>query len=280
MLFSSSRLAHGPISYIPVIIALLSGAGVLAGCLTTAARSTGAVLPQASEKITTDIVVVDFDHNCSDGRCSGLDATFLNLLDEELEVRVADSKITRAGESLALVHDEKIPKQVISVPPRGKVSASFLAVSSAKVVSASTPKGSAHGKQIQMTYVRPKEVWCSLKVDSACSNSSAGEAECAAAARTYYQQYVDLKGWIDVSFAVKPKSAKKFETVRNEVPRFMGVKPPVELAAEGDSPFWYGLNSQHTVFYRFVCDEKCACSSLEAARDFVVDDKFLPVEQK
>jgi hypothetical protein len=280
MVFLFSRLAARPTAQWLVFIVVFSLSGSLSGCLSTGVRSTGAVLPQASETISTDWAVIEFSHNCSGGRCTGLDVTFQNLLDEVLEVRVPESKMTRAGESLSLVHDEKVPKSLISIPPKEKISASFITVDPVGKTGVTAPGNISIAKKFPMTYVRPKEVWCSLKVDSACTSPNVGEADCAAVARTYYQQYVDLKGWIEVSFAVKPKSANKFEVVRNQAPQFMGIKPPVELSVEGSSPFWYGLNSQHTVFSRYSCNDKCACSPLEATRDFVTDDKFLPVEQK
>jgi hypothetical protein len=266
MLNLKQDLVRRPVFQTLVFAAFLSLSSLGAGCVSTGIRSTGANLPQAAEEFSTEAVRVEIEHNCSGGRCTGFDATFENLLDEVVEVAIPSSKITRAGESLQLLHNEKVPQKILTIPPKQKLDASFFVV--------------APSQTNQMTYAKPTSVWCSLKVDSACTNPSQGEAECAAAARAYFQQYTDLKGWIETSFAIKAKSWKKPEMVASTAPQFFPNKPNVELSADAPSPWWYGLNSQHTVFYRYACDAACNCSPLEKPRDFVRDDKFLPVPQE
>ncbi len=270
MLLRVDFLANRPVSRVVGSFVLFTsvfsvcGASLL-GCLSSTTRSTGASLPQATEKFSSEAVQIEISHNCSGGRCDGLDAIFQNLLNEELQILVTGSKVTRASESLALVYKNKVPQKILVVPPKDKIKATFVTQSPlAKTL---------------MTYVRPTSIWCSLKVDSACSDATAGEAECAAAARSYYRQYVDLKGWIQTSFAVKAKSWQKAEVVSNVAPEFLGNLPSINLSPETEAPYWYGPHSQHTVFYRYSCDAKCACSQIDKPRDFVVDDKFLPVEK-
>lgn len=239
---------------------------LLLGCLSLGVRSTGAILPQPSTTMESDAVRIVVDHDCSNGRCSGFEASFENRLDEELEILVGGIKVVRAGEHLGAVHNAEAPQSSFVLQPKEKLSVDFLAVDSKK----RTP----------MTYVRPTGVWCSLKVNSQCANPARGEAECGAFARAYFQQHVDLKGWTQTVFSVKAKSWKKAEDVSSEAPQFLANKPAVALSEDVDSPFWFGPRSQHTVFYRFECDANCGCAPIEKPRDFMADDKFLPVEKK
>jgi hypothetical protein len=247
----------------------LLGLGILAfavvGCLSSGERSTGTQLPQASEELSNDAVSAKVSHNCSGGRCSGITVRFQNRLDEPVEILATESKIARAGVELTLVTDEEIPARVLQIPPKESLKATFVPVS---------------GKGAQrMTYAKPEEVWCSLKSDSKCTDASKGEAQCAAAARAYYRQYVDLRGWLVASFSVKANSWKKAEPLISTVPSFMGALPPNQLAQVSDAPNWFLPNFKDVVFFRYECDDQCHCASIDAPRDFLGTDKFLPVEK-
>jgi hypothetical protein len=245
------------------------GLGILAfavvGCLSSGERSTGTLLPQASEELLNDAVSAKVSHNCSAGRCSGINVRFENRLDEPVEILATESKIGRAGVELSLVTEEEIPARVIQIPPKESLKASFVPVS---------------GKGAQrMTYAKPEEVWCSLKSNSKCADVSEGEAQCAAAARVYYRQYVDLRGWLVASFSVKAKSWKKAEPLTSPVPLFMGTLPPSQLTQLSEAPNWFLPNLKDVVFFRYECDDQCHCASIDAPRDFLGTDKFLPVEK-
>jgi hypothetical protein len=244
---------------------MLGGFVGLVGCLSAGVRSTGTLLPQTPDEISNDAVSVKISYDCSGDRCSGITARFENRLSERIEIPAVGIKLQRAGAELLLIEDEELPAKFFSIPPRDTLKVDFVA---------KAPKSLR-----PMTFVRPKEVWCLLKQDSQCTNAAEGEAQCAAAARSYYRQHIDLQGWVSLVFPVKAASWKQHEVLVSPAPAFMGVLPATELTEREDAPRWIGPNYRDMVFIRYECDAQCACLPLETPRDFMKNDKFLPVEK-
>lgn len=239
------------------LVLLLLSVVFFTGCLSRGVTSTGANLPSGLNEMGNDFVKVSLEHNCSKMRCTSVTAEIENVSESEVEILPQNSRITRAGESLAL---KKMNEGPLKIKPGQSVEMEF----------APTAKGKT------FSYFLPDSVWCSLKVDSECKiEPKKAQTECAAFVRYYHETYKKTGGWITVNLAYK--SPLGVESVQNSAPTFFGEEPSIELTKNSDAPSWYGTTDD-AIFYKIECDDKCHCKEVAKKRNFFTDDKFFQLD--
>ncbi len=232
-------------------------------CLSTNVRSTGIKLPQEPTLTINDNLNIQISHNCSGDRCTGFSAKFKNKLNENINIILKDSFLTRAGMKLNLETTDKN----LTIKANDTLNIDFFTTSSAN--------------KKPMSYVRTSEVWCSLKVDPQCKNMrkiSEIESQCSGFASYYYQYYTSAGGWINISFAVKASSWNDSALIVTESPTIIKNHPPVNLSQMSEAPNWIS-NGGEIVFYKIECDKLCNCKDITKKKDFQIDERFLPINK-
>lgn len=244
---------------ISTLLSVLSFAGLTTACLSSGNLSTGAALPQTNAEFDDGELKATVKHHCSGGRCKSFSVEFENLSAAPVQILPTSSKITRAGESFAIAFEDKQENAVV-VEPKSSKSVEFVAV----------------GKDnVPHSYVKATEVWCTLKVDSQCKDSSRGEALCAGFARYYHQSYVNAGGWLSLEIAYK-NSQNRVSKISTTPPQFFGDSPSFQLSVNDKAPGLF--TSGDVVVHRVTCDADCKCSEPEKRRNFFTDDKFAPIQ--
>lgn len=241
--------------WIPVI-SLSVMAMALTGCLSTGVRSTGASLPVDAEAFDDGTLRVSISHQCSGPRCEAIDAKFENLGEDPLTVLPSASRLQRAGQNAVLARQGE-SKGPLLIPAKGSAKATFVPLSD--------------GGKSPVSYTRPKAVWCSLKTDPACKDTSKAEASCAGFAKYYYDTYMATGGWLTLNFAYETGLRK--ENLVSPRPGDLKLSPSVVLEKNSRAPAFFS-NPDDVVFYKVACDEKCACKEVTPKRNFFLDDKF------
>lgn len=228
------------------------------GCMSSGVRSSGAMLPQSPEVTADTFLKMSVQHDCSKGWCDGFQVRLENLTDAPIDILPHQSKILRAAQNFPIGVEGEDPKKEFTVPALGQLKLKMFAFDPTV------------GSQ-PLQYPKPEQVWCSLKVDSACRNPSQGEAMCAGFARAYYESYLSADGWITVKMAYR--SSKTVAYLSTDKPTIIGEKPAAQVAENSNAPWWHGSGSE-SVFQKVECDEKCRCNVLTPRRNFFLDDKF------
>ncbi len=239
------------------LVAISFGATAFTGCLSMGVRSAGSELPQAGTQFGDGQLSVSVKHNCSE-RCETVSAKFENLTASPMEIIVNQSKLKRGAEKFAMKRQGEQTGN-LKIPAKGSVSADF------------APYSAANGRRL--SYIAPKSVWCSMKVDAACKNSSEADANCAGYARSYFDVYTEAGGWIVLSFAYKVGDRQEF--VQSPAPETMGRGPDV-VPRENDRAPAFFREPDSVVFYKMECNENCRCTDVTKPRRFS-DDKLKPV---
>ncbi len=239
------------------LLQLLFFAALTTGCLSTGVRSAGSVLPQAATTFSDGQLRVSVDHNCSE-RCETASVNFENLTAHPVEVLVRKTWLKRGAEKFPLQRlGEK--RGNVKIPPKSSVKTEFAPFSPAT--------------KRRLSYVAPKAVWCSMKVDSACKEVTEASAVCAGYARSYFDVYTEAGGWIILNFPYKVED--RVETVQSPAPESLGKGPAVAPKVTDRAPAFF-RQPDSVVFYKMECDEKCKCTDVTKPRRFS-DDKFKPV---
>lgn len=233
------------------------------GCLTSRTISTGVTLPQSEATITSPSLTLTINHDCSNGWCKGFDVKVQNLMDEPLSLLVSQSEITRADETQRLSTKDG-DGRTLTVGP--KATETFFLF----------PVGDDGRTRVQ--YFRATGVWCSLRADSSCTNTTSGEEECAGFARYYYQSYKDAGGWIGVRLKLMAKSWEGPEMFATEAPGVMPPPPPTKLSTDADAPVWL-FGSGANILHRVTCDDRCFCEGKEPKVSFQKDHAFKPLDE-
>lgn len=232
-------------------------ASALTACLSTGVRSSGSELPQAATTFGDGQLSVEVDHNCGE-RCETMSVKFNNLSTYPMEILVNQARLKRGAEKFSLKRQGE-QKGDLLIPAKGSAKAEF------------APYSSANGRRL--SYVAPKAVWCSMKVDSACQKPTEAEALCAGYARSYFDVYTEAGGWIVLTFAYKVGDRQ--ELVQSPVPETVGKGPDV-VPRENDRAPAFFRQPDSVVFYKMECNDKCKCTDVSKPRRFS-DDKLKPV---
>lgn len=234
---------------IPVLLLLLPA------CLSTGVRSSGSDLPQAGTTFGDGQLKVQIDHNCGQ-RCESFSAKFENLTANPIEILVAQSRLKRGAEKFPLKRQDKDKEKDktkgsnVVVPPRSSVTAEF------------APFSPATGRRL--SYVVPKAVWCSLKVDSECKKTLDADAQCAGYARGYFTVYREAEGWVIVTFSYR--TSDRVETIESPAPDASHLRGPAEVPKADDRAPAFFREPNDVVFYKLECNEKCRCKNLTKPR--------------
>lgn len=231
----------------------------LTACLSSGVRSSGAELPQAGTIFGDGQLNVGVEHNCTE-RCESMSVKFTNQSNYPMEILVNQARLQRGAEKFTLKRQGEA-KGNLTIPPQGTAKAEF------------APYSPAHGRRL--SYVAPKAVWCSMKVDSACKNPSDAEALCAGYARSYYDVYTEAGGWIVMTFAYK--IGDRQEVVQSPVPEALGKGPDVVPREDDRAPAFF-RQPDSVVFYKMECNEQCKCTDVSKPRKFSDDKLKLVVE--
>jgi len=220
----------------------------LPACMSTGVRSSGAELPQAGTSFGDGQLKVNINHNCNK-RCESFSAKFENLTAAPIEVLVGQSRLRRGAERFVLRRQGKERGNVV-VPPRSSVSAEF------------APFSSADNRRL--SYVVPKAVWCSARIDSACKKTIEADAQCAGYARGYFTVYKEAEGWVILNFSYRNGDrVAMIESPAPDVGNFLG---PVEVPKADERAPAFFRDPDDVVFYKMECNEKCRCKNLTKPR--------------
>lgn len=236
----------------------ICSASFFTACMSTGVRSSGSELPQAATSFGDGELKVKIAHNCG-SRCESLSAKFENLTDTPIEVLVGQSKLKRGASKYELRRVGKERGNVL-VPPRSSVSAEFAPYSTAD--------------RRRMSYVVPKAVWCSLKIDPACKKTLEPDAQCAGYARGYFTVYREAEGWVILNFSYR--SGGRVAMIESPSPQTENFLGPAETPREDDRAPAFFREPDEMVFYKMECNDKCRCKNLTKPRSNS-EDGFKPV---
>ena len=239
-------------------ILLICSASLFTACLSTGVRSSGSDLPQAGTSFGDGELKVKIDHNCGK-RCESFSAKFENLTESPIEILVGQSRLKR-GASKYEVRRLGKERGNILVPPRSSVSAEFAPFS-------------ASDKR-RMSYVVPKGVWCSVKVDSACKKTLEADAQCAGYARGYFTVYREAEGWVILNFSYR--TGGRVAMIESPAPQTENFLGPSETPREDERAPAFFRDPDDLVFYKMECNDKCRCKNLTKPRSNS-EDGFKPV---
>lgn len=231
---------------------------VLPACLSTGVRSSGSDLPQTGTRFSDGQLRVSVKHNC-DKRCESFRADFENLSAAPLEILMGQGQLKRGAEAFSLKRLGK-EKGNIVVPPRGTVTAEL------------APYSAATGRRL--SYVVPRAVWCSVKMDAACKNTVEVDAHCAGYARGYFTVYKEAQGWVLLTFAYR--TGDRVEMLQSPPPETTNFQGPADTPQTNDRAPAFFRDPDDVVFYKIECNDKCKCKGLTRPRTFS-DDAFKPV---
>jgi hypothetical protein len=240
-----------------ITLHMTGAASLMTGCLSTGVRSAGSALPQAGTQFSDGQLKVTVEHNCSE-RCESASIQFQNLTAYPIEIQNRRAWLKRGAEKFPL---QRLGEQSgnVKVPPKSTVKANFAPFSPAT--------------KRRLSYVAPEAVWCSMKVDSACQNTTEASAVCAGYARSYFDVYTEAGGWIVLNFPYKIDD--RIETVQSPAPESLGRGPAVAPKVDDRAPAFF-REPDSVVFYKMDCNDKCKCTDVTKPRRFS-DDKFKPV---
>lgn len=239
------------------LLQLLGIASMTAGCVSNGVRSAGSVLPQAGSTFSDGQLRVSVEHDCGE-RCEKASVKFENLTTYPVEVLVRKTWLKRGAEKFPL---QRLGEQSgnVKIPPKSSLKAEFAPYSPAT--------------KRRLSYVAPEAVWCSMKVDPACKETTEASAVCAGYARSYFDVYTEAGGWIILNFPYKIED--RVETVQSPAPESLGKGPGVTPKVTDRAPAFF-RQPDSVVFYKMECDENCKCTDITKPRRFS-DDKFKPV---
>lgn len=218
------------------------------GCLSTGVRSSGSELPQSATTFADGQLKIEIDHNCGK-RCESFTAKFENLTASPIEILVNSTRLKRGAEKFVVKRIDKEKGNVV-VAPRTSVKAEF------------APYSSANGRRL--SYVVPKAVWCSMKMDSQCKKTLEADAQCAGYARGYFTVHKEAEGWVLLGFAYR--IADRTEVIQSPAPDSSNYRGPVEVPKEDDRAPAFFRDPDDIVFYKMECGENCKCKNLTKPR--------------